>query len=116
MSKNLLATGKVLAALGVIGMVASLPAQGENMMNWMNPSKWFKDNDRYYDRGYGYGPGYGGWGGPGYGWGGYPGYGGWGGPGYGWGGYPGYGGWGAPGYGAPPSTSSSAPPPPPVPQ
>jgi hypothetical protein len=105
MSINLLATGRALSALSVIGLLAPVPVQAENFMNWMNPNKWFKDNDRYYDRGYGYGyPGYGyGYGYPGYGgWGGYPGYGGWGGyPGYGgWGGYPGYGGWGGyPGYG-----------------
>jgi len=68
-------------------------ANAGNMFNFMNPNKWFGDNDRgyyrdRYYRGYGYGPyGYGG--GP-YGYGGGPwGYGG--GP-WGYGGYGGYGG------------------------
>jgi len=104
-----------------------------DMGNVMNPSKWMGGNsnrDRYddYDRGYGGpgGPGYG-YGGPGYGpgpyYGGAPGYGygapGYGGvPGYGYGVAPGYGGapgeagvpayGGAPGYGAAPAAADTA--------
>ena len=73
-----LAVGMGLSAVG-----ATVQA---NMFDFMNPGRWFdNDNDRYYGPGrYGYGP-YG-YGGP-YGWGGPYGYGG--GP-YGWGGgYPG---------------------------
>lgn len=72
-------------------------AQAFDMGNMMNPSRWFDNDNDYYDRGYygGYGPyGYGG--GP-YGYGGGP----WGGGPYGYGGGPyGYGGgpWGG-GYG-----------------
>jgi len=75
-------------AVGLLALLAANTAQAFNFGNMMNPSRWFNDNDRYYDR-YGYGGPYGGpygggpWGyGPyGGGWGGYP--------GYGYGGYPG---------------------------
>ncbi|MDX1409332.1 MAG: hypothetical protein R3330_14395 [Saprospiraceae bacterium] len=80
-----------VAALCAGNMAATGVAHAGNMFNFMNPNKWFGDNDRdyYRYRGYGYGPyGYGG--GPwGYGYGPY-GYGG--GP-WGYGGGPwGYGG------------------------
>ena len=81
---------KIMMSVAVLGIVMTSAAQASNFMNFMNPSRWFGDNDRdrYYDRGYyGYGP-YGGWGGP-YGWGGGP---------YGWGGGP-WGGYGPYGYG-----------------
>jgi hypothetical protein len=87
---------KLMMSVAVLGIVVTSAAQAGNFFNFMNPNRWFGDNDRdrYYDRGYyGYGP-YGGWGGPYGGWGG-P-YGGWGGPwgGYGPYGYGGYGGYG----------------------
>lgn len=84
---------RILAAaalgLGTAAMAAGVQA---NMFDFMNPGRWFDDDDdRYYGRWggpygpYGYGPyGYGG--GP-YGHGPY----GYGGPYGGWGGYPGYG-------------------------
>lgn len=87
--------------IGVGGMTAVMPASA-NMFDFMNPGRWFDDDDdyrrhRYGPYGYspyGYGPyGYGG--GP-YGYGGGP-YG-WGGGPYGWGGGRPYG-WGQP-YGA----------------
>lgn len=79
-----------------LGAAAAAATAQANMFNFMNPGKWFDndDDDRWYGRrwggpyGYGGGP-YGYRGGP-YGYGGGPyGYGG--GPYGGWGGYPGYG-------------------------
>jgi hypothetical protein len=87
---------KVSWIVAAVGLALAGTAQAFDFGNMMNPSKWMGgDNDRYddYRGGYGY---------PGYGYGGYPGYGGYGGyPGYGgYGGYPGYGGYGGyPGYG-----------------
>lgn len=114
MSKKLLVTAASIAALGLSGLVASVPAQASGFGDFMNPGKWFGKNrdrdDYYYDR---YDRGY--YGGRGYGYGGYPGYGGYGGypGGYGYG-YPGY---GVPGYGYPgqggSNTQTPAPPPPP---
>jgi hypothetical protein len=85
-----------IAALSLGSMAPTGVAQATNMFNFMNPNKWFGDNDRdyYRYRGYGYGPyGYGGpwgYGGGPWGYGGGPwGYGG--GP-WGYGGYGGYGG------------------------
>lgn len=98
--------------VGALGLSVAPTAQAGNMFNFMNPSKWFDNDDddwRYWRRYGGYGGPYGGYGGP-YGWGGYPGYGhGWGNP---WGGY------GYPGYYGHPYTvinskSDSPPPPPP---
>ena len=117
MSKKLLVTAASIAALGLSGLVASVPAQASGFGDFMNPGKWFGKNrdrdDYYYDR---YDRGY--YGGRGYGYGGYPGYGGYG----GYGGYPGgygygYPGYGVPGYGYPgqggSNTQTPAPPPPP---
>jgi hypothetical protein len=112
-----------ILAFGVAMVAGSGASYAFNMGNMMNPNQWFGSknksrdrdsyDDRYYDRGYGYGgPGYG-YGGPGYGYGG-PGYGyggyGYGAPGYGYG-APGYG-YGAPGYGygAPGQAGSTAAP------
>lgn len=81
-----------VAALCLGGAAVANVAQAFDFGNMMNPSRWFDNDHRYYDRGY-----YGGYGGPwgygpyGYGGGPYGPYGGWGYPGYGWGGYPGYG-------------------------
>ena len=110
MSKKLLVTAASIAALGLSGLVASVPAQASGFGDFMNPGKWFggKNRDRddyYYDRYDRYDRGY--YGGRGYG---YPG-------GYGYGGYPGgygygYPGWGYPGQGGS-NTQTPAPPPPP---
>ena len=81
------------AVLGVGGLMQADVAQA-GMFDMMNPSKWFGDNDRYYDR-YGYGGPYGRYGYGPYGYGGGP---------YGWGGGPWGGGpWGG-GYGRVPQT------------
>ncbi len=112
MIQKKLITRLSVAALCVGGAAVFNAAQAFDFGNMMNPSRWFDNDHRYYDRGY-----YGGYGGPyGYGYGPY-GYGG--GPYGGWGGYPG--GWGGyPGYGTGPSTivvnptqgsGSEAPPP-----
>jgi len=98
-----------LIALGG-GSLAVAPTVSAGVFNFMNPSKWFGndrryyDDDYYYDR-YRYGRGWGGYGPYGYG----PGWGGYGPYGYGlpYGGWPGY------GYSAP---KSESPPPPPLPQ
>lgn len=84
---------KIILSIAALGIAVTSVAQAGNFFNFMNPNRWFGDNDRdrYYDRGY-YGGGYG----P-YGWGGGP-YGGWGGGPYGWGGGP-WGGYGPYGYG-----------------
>ena len=76
-----------VTTLGLGDLTVTNTAQA-GIFDMMNPSRWFSDYDRDYYRGWGYGPGRYGYGGP---WG-HP----WGG---GWGGYPGWGGWGYPGYG-----------------
>ncbi len=115
MSKKLLLTAGSIAALGLGGLVASVPAQASGFGDFMNPGKWFggKNRDRddnYYDRGHYGNRGYGYGGYPGYGYGGYPG-------GYGYG-YPGWGypGYGAPGYGYSGQGGSNTQTPPPAPQ
>jgi hypothetical protein len=104
-SKLIARSGILLAA----GFLFTSSANALDMGKMINPMKWMKgskNNDDYYDDGYG-GPGYPppgyGYGGPGYGGYGGPGYGGYGGPGYGGYGAPGYGGYGAPGYGGAPA-------------
>jgi hypothetical protein len=104
MKRKSVVSAAALAAICLSNVAVVDVAEAFNMNRMFNPSRWFGDSDRDYDRGYyRYGP-YGpyGYGGGPYGWGG-P-YGGWGGP-YGYGGYPGYGGYGGyPGYGGAPST------------
>jgi len=99
----------VLLMIGASGLTftQATHAAGFNPMNMMNPGKWFGGRNRGYHDDYDrYGPGYGGYHGPGYG--GYgPEYGGYYGPGYG-GHRPGYG-YGAPGYGYAPAPAYAAP-------
>lgn len=102
---------KVIQLVIAAGMgLGAISVAGAGMFDMMNPSRWFGDRDRDYDRHRygGYGP-YG-WGGGPYGWGGGP-YG-WGGGGpYGWGGGPyGWGGYNPWGYGSRPSTIVVTPP------
>lgn len=105
-NQSAMAAGMLLAFVGTAAFTQTVQADG--MFNMMNPSKWFGNSGRYddyYDRDrYYYRDHYGPWGGYG------PGYGpGWG--GYGYPGYPGY----YPGYNIVQPTTKE-PSPPPVPQ
>ncbi|CAK0768472.1 conserved exported hypothetical protein [Gammaproteobacteria bacterium] len=67
-------TGIALALVGAATFSQVADADSSNIFDWMNPFKWFSNNDRRYDDCYYDRDRYGHWGDYGPGWGGYPGY------------------------------------------